>query len=140
MNTNNRIAAEDRFGRRFVAKLSEANDEIPHEISERLKAARMVALSKRKLAKAETATAVVTLGDVASLQLGGEKLNWWNRVFSVLPLVALVVGLLAIEMFQDEFWADEVASVDAELLSDDLPTEAYTDPGFAQYLRSSGRN
>ena len=47
---------------------------------------------------------------------------------------------MAIELIQDDFWADEVASVDAELLTDELPPSAYTDPGFAQYLRSSGRD
>ena len=59
---------------------------------------------------------------------------------AIIPLVALVVGFVAIELVQDDFWADEIASVDAELLTDELPPEAYTDPGFAQYLRSSGRD
>ena len=30
------------------------------------------------------------------------------------------------------------AEVDAALLTDDLPPAAYADPGFAQYLKSSG--
>lgn len=143
MNTARQLSAmsaEDRFGQRFVARLSDASDDIPHEISERLKAARMMALSKRNVTKVETVSAAVGLGQTAALHLGGEKFNWWGRMAAIVPLIALVVGLMAIELIQDDFWADEIASVDAELLTDELPPEAYTDPGFAQYLRSSGRD
>lgn len=143
MNTARRTlaaSAEDRFGQRVAYRLSDASDDLPHEISERLKAARMMALSKRNVTKTETASAVVSLGQTAVLHLGGEKFNWWGRMAAIIPLVALVVGFVAIELVQDDFWADEIASVDAELLTDELPPEAYTDPGFAQYLRSSGRD
>ena len=54
---------------------------------------------------------------------------------SLFPLLALLVGLLAINVIQDERRAFEIAEVDAELLTDDLPPDAYTDPGFAQFLR-----
>jgi len=134
------MSAEDRFGQRLAARLSDASDDIPHEISERLKAARMMALSKRNVSKVETVSAVVGLGQTAALHLGGEKFNWWGRMAAIVPLIALVAGLMAIQLVQDDFWADEIASVDAELLTDELPPEAYTDPGFAQYLRSSGRD
>ena len=143
MNTAHQLSAtsaEDRFGKRLAARLSDASDDIPHEISERLKAARMIALSKRNVTKIETVSAVVSLGQTAALHLGGEKFNWWGRMAAIVPLVALVAGLMAIELVQDDFWTNEIASVDAELLTDELPPEAYTDPGFAQYLRSSGRD
>lgn len=134
------MSAEDRFGQRLAARLSDANDEIPHEISERLKAARMMALSKRNVTKIQTAPAAVSLGQTAALHLGGEKFNWWTRMAAMVPLVALVAGLMTIQLVQDDFWATEIASVDAELLTDELPPEAYADPGFAQYLRSSNRD
>lgn len=143
MNTARQISAasaEDRFGQRLVTLLSGAGDDLPHEISERLKTARMMALSKRNVSKFETGSAVVRLGETAALHLGGEKFNWWGRLAAVVPLIALVVGLMAIQLVQDDFWAAEIASVDAELLTDALPPEAYTDPGFAQYLRSSSRD
>ena len=133
-------SAEDRFGQRLVARLSDGNGDIPHEISERLKAARMVALSKRNVAKVETASARVSLGQTVALHLGGEKFSWWGRMAAIIPLIALVTGLMAIEFIQDEFWADEIASVDSELLTDPLPPEAYTDPGFTQFLRSNDRD
>ena len=143
MNTTPQLStlnAEDRFGQRFAARLSDASDELPHEISERLKSARMVALSKRNVFKMETVSAVTNLGQTAALHLGGEKFNWWGRMAAIVPLIALVAGLMAIQLVQDDFWADEIASVDAELLTDELPPAAYTDPGFAQYLRTAGRD
>lgn len=143
MNTARQISApsaEDRFGQRLAARLSVAGDDIPHEMSERLKSARMMALSKRNVTKLATASAVVSLGQTASLQFGGEKFNWLGRMAAIIPLIGLVVGLMTIKLVQDDFWAEEIASVDAELLTDELPPEAYTDPGFAQYLRSIGRD
>ncbi len=134
------LSTEDMFGQRFASRLSDACDDIPHEISERLKASRMVALSKRNVLKLETASSVTSYGPVASLQMGGESFNWWGRIGAVLPLVALIAGLLTIQLVQDEFWADEIASVDTELLTDELPPTAYTDPGFTQFLRTTGRD
>jgi hypothetical protein len=131
---------DEQFARRLTAQLTQASDDLPHEISERLKAARMVALSKRKIAIAETASAVTQLGATAALHLGGEKLNIFGRLAAFIPLIALAAGLMAIQLLQDDFWVDEIASIDAELLNDELPPEAYTDPGFAQYLGSVGRD
>ncbi|MGI9133334.1 MAG: DUF3619 family protein, partial [Rhodoferax sp.] len=56
------------------------------------------------------------------------------RFASLLPLLALIAGLLTIGFLQDQRRAREVAEVDAELLTDELPPSAYTDPGFAQFL------
>jgi hypothetical protein len=53
-----------------------------------------------------------------------------------LPLLALLLGLLAINVAQDEFRAHELAEVDAELLIDELPPGAFTDQGFAQFLHN----
>jgi hypothetical protein len=134
------ISAEDRFGQLLGARLSESSNDLSHEISERLKAARMMALSKRNVLKMETASVVSNMGQTAALHLGGDKINWWGRLAAFIPFIALVAGLMAIELVQDDFWADEIASVDAELLTDELPPAAYTDPGFAQFLRSTARD
>ena len=61
---------------------------------------------------------------------------WWTRIGAVVPLVALVVGLFAISVVQDENRANDMAEVDAALLTDDLPPAAFTDPGFAQFLKT----
>ncbi len=131
-----RQTLEDRFGRSFVAHLNASADNLPHDISERLKVARMQALGKRSVVKMQVASGVSVSGGTAALHAGGEHPGLWGWLGSLLPLVALVAGLLTIALVQDGLRASEIAEVDAELLTDVLPPAAYTDPGFAQYLRS----
>jgi hypothetical protein len=55
---------------------------------------------------------------------------------SVIPLVVLVLGLFVIHTLQNDWRADELASVDTALLTDELPPTAYTDPGFLRFIRA----
>ena len=129
---------QDRFGRLIAARLSAGTAELSYDISERLRAARVQAVARRKPAVVRTATTVSSSGGAATLTFGDEGQSWWNRIASVLPLVALVAGLFVIQVAQDERRAHEVAEVDAALLTDDLPPAAYADPGFIQFLKSGG--
>ncbi|WP_296446646.1 DUF3619 family protein [Rhodoferax sp. UBA5149] len=129
--------AQDRFGLLVTARLSDAADDLPYDISERLRAARAQALSKRKVAVVRTATSVALSGDTGTLTFGHEDLGWWGRVAAAIPLLALVIGLIAINVIQNENRASEIAEIDAALLTDDLPPAAYTDPGFTQFLKIS---
>ena len=53
----------------------------------------------------------------------------------VLPILALLAGLVAIDDRLDTKTAQDLARVDAALLVDDLPPAAYADAGFLQFLR-----
>jgi Protein of unknown function (DUF3619) len=131
--------AQDRFGLRVAARLSVGNTDLPHDISERLRVARQQAVSQRKPTQlvtiTQSATAVYGSGGSASMGFDDEGLNVWNRVASFLPLIALVVGLVAISVIQNDLSAKELAEVDSALLIDDLPPAAYADAGFAQFLK-----
>ena len=133
-------AGGDAFGKAIAARLSEGAEDLPHGISERLKAARAQAISKRKIVSLQVAQVVSVSGGEAALQFGGHEDGFWSRIVSFLPLLALVVGLITIAVSQDELRAREVAEVDAELLTDELPPSAYVDPGFAQFLRANHSN
>ena len=138
MNSPQKRAAvlQDRFALKTVSYLSAGTADLPHDISERLRAARAQAVSQRKIAKTQTASHVVNAGSSAALTWGSDEgLGWWGRLGLVLPLVALVVGLLAINSFQDDNRAQELAEVDAALLTDELPPAAFADPGFVQFLK-----
>lgn len=126
----------DQIGRRLAVRLDAGAADLPHDIAERLRAARMQALAQRKLAPAAVPAqaALHAGGGQAVLQGGG--FPWWQRLASVLPLVALAAGLVTIHVVQNEERAREVADVDAALLTDDLPPEAYADPGFLQFLKA----
>jgi hypothetical protein len=138
-NQYNHVGA-DAFGKAVAMRLSEGTDNLPHNISERLKSARAQAVAKRKVASLQVAHELAFTGGEAALQFGGREDSLWNRIASLVPLLALVVGLIAIAVMQDELRAREVAAVDAELLTDELPPAAYTDPGFMQYLRANQSN
>jgi len=126
-------ALEEQFARRVTARLSAGSAELPHDISERLRVARQQAVAKRKLAPVWASAPVVMSNGGGSAALGGA---WWTRVGAVVPLIALVVGLVTISVLQDESRANDLAEVDAALLTDDLPPAAFTDPGFAQFLKT----
>lgn len=86
----------------------------------------------------ETSASVVNSGGSAALTWGSDDgLSWWARIGSVVPLIALVVGLLAINSIQNDKRAQEVAEVDVALLTDELPPAAFADPGFVQFLKAT---
>lgn len=129
---------QDRFGLKAAAYLSAGSADLPYDISERLRAARVQAVSKRKIAAAQTAGGIVNAGGSAALTWGADEgLNWWSRIGAVLPLIALVLGLLAINSIQDDNRAQELAEVDSALLTDELPPAAFADPGFVQFLKTT---
>ena len=73
MNDSLHSQAENRqnqYALKLAARLSGSTESLPHEISERLRAARMQALSRRKIAVTRTASAVFASGGAASLSLG----------------------------------------------------------------------
>ena len=143
MNTlvNNQLQARtDAVGRMIAVRLSEGAEKLPHDISERLKVARAQAVAKRKIVSIQVASELAASGGELALNLGGREDGLWNRIASLLPLLALVAGLISIAVLQDEMRASEIAEVDAELLTDELPPSAYVDPGFAQYLRVNQSN
>ena len=141
MNTSHQPTPEvnaERFARRITARLTEGTGDLPYDISERLRAGRVQAVAKRKrtVLVHRTAPAVVHCGSSASLSWwGSEGGNWWRALLSAVPVVALVAGLVALNLSEDEYGTTEVAEVDAALLTDDLPPAAYADPGFAQFLK-----
>lgn len=126
----------DRLGRHFSVQLSMATPGLPHDISERLRVARQRAMAERKpvmqLGFARK-TGVQSNGTLTAS--GDEGLNLWSILASALPLLALVVGLTAIQWIQQDSRTNELAAIDSALLTDELPPDAYADAGFVQFLK-----
>src|SRR5665647_2603810 len=108
--------AQDRFALQVTARLSDGVDTLPYDISERLRAARVRSVSLQKIAFTQTATSVAWSGGAATLTFGNERPNWWNRVAAAVPLLALVVGLIAINVIQNDNRVKELAEIDAAIL------------------------
>ena len=130
--------SQDQFGLRIAAQLNSATLDLPHDISERLRAARTRAVAARlqPQTRLQTSSALVNQNGVGLLSFGEEGLNIWSRLASFLPLIALVAGLALIQNIMDDNRANELAEVDSALLIDDLPPAAYADPGFLQFLKN----
>ena len=137
-------AGAERFARRVTTRLNEGTHDLPYDISERLRAARVQALEKRKkpvlVPHTAPAPAMVRAGRSAALGggWGAEGSPWWRSLAAVVPVLALVAGLVAINLAQDDYGTTEMAEVDAALLTDALPPSAYADPGFVQFLKTGG--
>lgn len=122
---------QDRFARRLARRLDAAGTSLPHDISQRLRFAREQAVRAARLAAVQQAQATVQRD--GSLALGG--LAWPWRLASLMPLVVLVGGLYLIGQLHRTQQIHAAAEVDAILLADELPPAAYSDPGFAEYLK-----
>lgn len=127
----------DRVGQAIARRLNEHATDLPHDISERLRIARLQAIAQRKREPVLVLQPQWASAGGPPLSPPDEGLNLWSRLASALPLIALLFGLATIHVFQNEHRTNEIASVDAELLIDDLPPAAYTDPGFLVFLKSN---
>jgi hypothetical protein len=61
--------------------------------------------------------------------------SWHRHYRGALAFLALAIGALSVQPWQNLQQADELAAFDSELLSDELPLSAYTDPGFLKWLQ-----
>lgn len=136
LRTDSRVV-EARLGLRLASALS--GQVLSHDVGERLRVAREQALARarevRRTAPAAAGSAVVAVSAKGSAVLGG-FVPWWQRAASVLPLIVLVAGLVAIDQYALREQVVIAADIDAQILSDDLPPAAYSDPGFAEFLRN----
>lgn len=123
----------DQFGRASAALLRQGTQSIPQNIKDRLYASRMKALSVRK----------PELVLIPKQVLASTNRNWtsgsnglWDTVGWIAPLIVLVFGLIGIAQWQDDSRINDIAEVDAALLSDDVPPDAYADRGFMAFLKN----
>jgi hypothetical protein len=153
--TSTQHVAEDRVGALLAARLDESAQSLGPDIAERLRFARERAVARARQAQAQTvaSSAPVWAGN-AQLGLAGGGAwmtgmavgtgpqgsgSWWAKLISALPLIILALGFLAIQDTLVERQIQAAAEVDTALLADDLPPQAYSDPGFAEFLRRQER-
>ena len=138
---------ENEFALKVVRALDENTSNIPAAAVDRLREARRAAIARKKpekvaVAMAAPAFAPALAGAGATLttggtdddhrpkgllaRLGGLGLAW--------PLAALVIGLAGIAYWEDQQRKTELTDIDAAMMSDSLPIDAYLDHGFNAYL------
>jgi hypothetical protein len=137
MFPGNLEALQARFALRVAARLDDASRELPHDVAERLKAAREQALSRaREVRRTESAGAVQPVGGGTLAVSRGPRSEWWYKLAALAPIAALVGGFLLIDRLHTASQINAAAEIDAALLADDVPPAAYSDPGFVEFLKS----
>lgn len=135
----------DELGKKLALYKANPSQMSQHDLSERLRIARLNAtqLHQQTWKKQQvTQPQLQTQGGISLSLKGGphsEGLTPWFKLASILPLLTLILGLFLISDYIDETRALELAPLDVSLLTDELPPEAYSDPGFSTYLKLQGQ-
>src|SRR5690606_25820972 len=131
---------ELRTAYRLRHALDERSNDLPPATCERLAAARHTALSRKK-AETEVAQYAVQAG-MPRLRLPsvGSPRAWFGRLGMVLPLAALVFGLIGIYQHERRQQIIATAELDAEVLTDELPISAWLDHGFEAFVSREGQD
>jgi hypothetical protein len=118
---------EMQFGNRIRHLLNSA-PALPAEQASRLATARAQALEKQR----PELSPAFALADRVLVALGG----WTGVSLRVMaPAIALIVSVAAIYTWQQNQRVAEVEEIDAMLLTDELPIDAYLDRGFQNWLK-----
>ena len=127
---------DHELARKIVQHLDYGTDHLDQATRERLLAARKTALSHYK-EQPVPAWVPVWAGQAAARFTEHRLLNVRSLVL-VAALLATVAGAIAWQTMNSGNGSD-IADIDAGLLTDDLPINAYLDKGFDSWLKRSLR-
>jgi len=119
---------EPQFGNRIRHLLNQGAP-LGASLSARLRAARELALSRQKPEAAQGL--LVWTGGILG-RLGGFS---GLSLRLIVPLVTLAIGLAAVYTWEQKQRAAEVEELDAQVLTGELPIDAYLDHGFEAWLK-----
>jgi hypothetical protein len=118
---------EMQFGHKVRQVLNQGL-ELEARKAQRLKAAREAALARQRPEPAP----VLAWADNVAGRFGG-----WSglALYAVVPLALLVFGFAGAYGWQQKHRIAQLEEIDAQLLTDDLPIDAYLDRGFQNWLK-----
>jgi hypothetical protein len=126
---------EDELAGRIARLLDEGAGQLAPESRERLFEARMLALSRHRARTTAQELAPAWAGSIANVTEGS--------VFGVrylIPVAALVLGLIGVVYVNTTGGiSNDIADIDAGLLTDELPIDAFLDQGLDSWLKRSPR-
>ncbi|PRC91858.1 DUF3619 family protein [Solimicrobium silvestre] len=139
---NSQSSNELEFAYQVRRALDERLAVMPESTANRLSAARKIAIARKKPESAAYAVAPARrfAGNFShgfSNPFDG-SLNWLLRVGIAIPLLILVLGSFGIYQYEQERRINELAELDAAVLTDELPINAFLDHGFDSYLNKHG--
>lgn len=123
------------FAYKIRHALNENLDHLPQSATDRLAAARKLAVSRKKK---ESALRALFVRPVLSAQGGssvsGSRMAWLGGMGLAVPVIVVALGLAGIYQFEQQRRISDTAEIDAEMLADELPISAYLDQGFNAFL------
>jgi hypothetical protein len=126
----------DALGALIAKRLDDSTEKLPFRVSQRLANSRKAAIAAIPVRTLQTAETVSTQGSGDSLSLGRFSGWTWKALGLGLPALVLAAGLVFISNYSDDQEADEQASIDAAVLTDDVPISTYADRGFGVHIRN----
>ena len=137
--TANAETLQSHYAMRIAARLTDRAESLSPDIGERLRFARARALEHARAVRAMRAAAQPSAiaasaggGALALVSAPRESTPWW---VGLLSLLALVAGLMLIQSENTRRQIAAAVEVDTDLLLDELPPSAYSDPGFVEFLK-----
>lgn len=125
---------EHELAGEIIRHLDSGVDQLGPDTRERLLAARRNALSHYR-EQPEMVTGLAWAGQAVARFAEQHHTN----MRQLAALSALVIALVGIAYWQSNGSTNELAEIDAGLLTDDLPLNAYLDKGFDSWLKRSSR-
>ncbi|MBL8529967.1 MAG: DUF3619 family protein [Burkholderiales bacterium] len=131
--------SEEQFGRRVAWHLDRGLDQLDQGTLTALAAARQAALSGRSAYQQSSVPAMAAAGrgTVSSAQRR-TRVRWWVPASAVALAAAALVYVQTLNNQHSMLTPNhELGTLDARLLADDLPIDAYLDKGFDAWLEDT---
>jgi hypothetical protein len=130
---------EREFALAIRRALDESTEDLPQPTLARLALARRAALQRKKPEVAPqtapvTAMAPAFAGAMGAAMGARPPVVRAPRFVLMWPMFALVAALIGVAYWEDQQRIADTADIDAAMLSDELPLNAYLDHGFNAYL------
>ena len=125
---------DEEFAAKIARELDYGVDRIDAGTRERLAAARKMALSHYR---AQPAPVFGLAWALAAISGNGSQFSQGARY--LVATAALVLALIGFAYWQTTVSGNDFSDVDVQLLTDDLPINAYLDTGFDSWLKRAPR-
>lgn len=125
---------EDELAAKIIQELDHGIENMDAGTRERLAAARRIALAQYR-ERPEPVFGLAWAGNAISYMGGGQRAQGVRYLIAV---AALVLGLIGLAYWQSN-GSNDYSEIDINLLTDDLPINAYLDTGFDSWLKRAPR-
>jgi Protein of unknown function (DUF3619) len=122
---------QDELATRIARLLDESTDKLSPQRRDALAQAREAALARYSAQRQRVAAPAwaSTIGNITERSVFGVRY--------LIPLAALVLGLIGVLYVQTNGVMSSIADIDLRLLTDELPIDAYLDKDFESWLERS---